>query len=328
VSVLTRVVAPAAAFAVLAAGAAAAPGKTYVLWLGSKVFVTGDGTAWRDVTPSTIVPPASIDNVAFGAAGQGWLVASACGSGQGAIYRTADSGRRWTRYGFHGHSCAGGANFLLDALDAKRAWVMQNEPAGSFARLFRTTDGGRTWRGVNAEPPDLGAVTFVSARRGWLAGGRFFQTADGGRTWKREPLPAPRGYRGTLRDLSRAFFFGRDGFVAGEYYRKRDVLGFYRTKDGGRSWRLAATLPGSGPYVFRQFTVSAVSASTIWLLTSGAKPVANVTTDGGRHWSRHPLAQRLFAPVALSARVAAASNFRGRPYITRDGGRTWRPLKL
>jgi len=34
------------------------------------------------------------------------------------------------------------------------------------------------------------------------------------------------------------------------------------------------------------------------------------------------------APVALNARVAAASDFHGVPYITRDGGRTWRRLKL
>jgi len=106
------------------------------------------------------------------------------------------------------------------------------------------------------------------------------------------------------------------------------VIGFYRTSDGGRRWRLLATLPGSAPGVFPQFAVSAATASAVWLLTAGAKPAAYVTRDGGRHWSSHALARRLYAPVALSARLAAASDFRGRPYITRDGGRTWRPLKL
>jgi photosystem II stability/assembly factor-like uncharacterized protein len=123
-------------------------------------------------------------------------------------------------------------------------------------------------------------------------------------------------------------FFGGQGIVVGEYFRKRDVLAVYRTVDTGSHWRLVSTLPGAGAYVFPQFTLSALSASTVWLFTSGVKPVANVTTDGGRHWSRHALVQRLFAPVALSARVAAASDFHGVPYITRDGGRTWRPLRL
>jgi len=91
---------------------------------------------------------------------------------------------------------------------------------------------------------------------------------------------------------------------------------------------LLSTLPGSSPGAFPQFVLSAVSASTAWLLTAGAKPAVYVTRDGGRRWSSHQLARRLFAPVALSARVAAASDFRGRPYITRDGGRTWRRLNL
>jgi len=71
VRVLTRASAVFAGIAVLAAGAAAAPGKTRVLWLGSKVYVTADGTAWRDVTPSDIAPPAAIDNVAFPGPSQG-----------------------------------------------------------------------------------------------------------------------------------------------------------------------------------------------------------------------------------------------------------------
>jgi photosystem II stability/assembly factor-like uncharacterized protein len=329
VSVLTRVGAVLAGIAVLAAGAAAAPGKTRVLWLGSKVYVTADGTAWRDVTPSDIALPASIDNVAFPRGAQGWLVASACGSGRGAVYRTADAGRHWTRYRFQSHYCGPGSNFLLFALDSRRAWVVRNEPTASYASLLGTTNGGRSWQKLQASLPDNGAVTFVDGRRGWLTSGRLYRTTDDGKTWKPQPLPAPRGFKGKLLALSRMSFFGRRGEVVGEYYnRKRDILGFYRTSDTGAHWRLVSTLPGAGAYVFPQFTLSALSASTVWLFTSGVKPVANVTTDGGRHWSRHHLAQRLFAPVALTARVAAASDFHGAPYVTRDGGRTWRPLRL
>jgi photosystem II stability/assembly factor-like uncharacterized protein len=326
---LTRASAVFAGIAVLAAGAAAAPGKTRVLWLGSKVYVTADGSVWRDATPSDIAAPAAIDNVAFPGPSQGWLVASACGSGRGAVYRTADAGRHWTRYRFQSHYCGPGSNFLLFALDSRRAWVVRNEPTASYASLFGTTNGGRSWRKLQASLPDNGAVTFVDGHRGWLTSGRLFRTLDGGKTWTRQALPAPKGFKGKLLALSRMSFFGRQGEVVGEYYdRKRDLLAYYRTSDTGAHWRLVSTVPGAGAYVFPQFTLSALSASTVWLFTSGVKPVANVTTDGGRHWSRHPLAQRLFAPVALSARVAAASDFHGVPYITRDGGRTWRPLRL
>ena len=324
----TRMAAAATACAVLAAGAAAAPHKTSVLWLGSRVFVTTNGKAWRNVTPREIAPPTSIDNVAFDGARDGWLLASVCGA-NGFAYRTHDAGRTWSKHAFDfAHTCAAGSNFLLDVLDARRAWVVRNEPAGSFASLYRTADGGRSWHVIDENLPDIGAVTFVDSRRGWLAGGRLFHTGDGGRHWTRVPLAAPPGFRGRLLLLSSVRFFGRAGIVAGEYYGRRHVIGFYRTTNAGRSWHLLASLPGSEPYIYPQFTVSAVSAETVWLLTAGARPAANVTVDGGHHWTRHGLAYRLYAPTAINARVAVASDFRGKPKITRDGGRTWRALKL
>ena len=325
---LNRMAAAATACAVLAAGAAAAPRKTFALWLGSRVFVTTNGKAWRNATPREISPPTSIDNVAFEGARDGWLLASVCGA-NGFAYRTNDGGRTWTKHVVDfAHTCDAGSNFRLDALDARRAWVVRNEPVGSFASLYRTTDGGRSWRLLDAGLPEIGAVTFVGNSRGWLAGGRLFHTVDGGRHWTHSPLPAPRGYRGRLLLLSNAHFFRRIGIVAGEYYGRHHVIGFYRTSDAGRSWHLLAKLAGSEPFIYPQFTVSAVSATTVWLLTSGARPTANVTDDGGRHWTHHRLAEKLYAPTALSATVAVASDFRGRPKITRDGGRTWRALKL
>ena len=324
---MLRGVPVATACALLATGASAAPRTTHVLWLGSRVFVTADGKAWRNVTPRGVGPPITIDNVAFHG-NRGWLLASICDS-QSFVFRSVDDGRSWVSYAFrHYHTCNAGSNFRLDVLDATRAWVVRNEPAGSFASLYRTIDGGRSWRTVDRNLPDIGSVTFVSAKRGWLSGARLFRTVDGGKKWSRVPLPPPRGSAGKLLQLSNAHFFGRTGIVAGEYFGHRHVIGFYRTSDAGQRWRLVATLAGSAPYIYPQFTVSAVSASTAWLLTAGAKPVASVTIDGGRHWSSHTLPRKLYAPAALSARTAAASDFRGSPYITRDGGRIWSRLKL
>jgi photosystem II stability/assembly factor-like uncharacterized protein len=321
----------AAAFLGSTLSASAASERTHVLWIGSQVFVTRDGSGWRDVTPPAAVSPrngASIDGVVFSGSDEGWLIASNCASGKGAVYRTHDRGRSWARHAFQGPQLCRRGDFVLDVLDRRNAWVVQNEPTGPFARLYRTLDGGSSWRRVSQGLPALGSVAFATPAKGWLAGRSLFRTVNGGKTWSRQALPAPRGYRGKLVALSRMSFFGRNGIVAGEYYHGRDVLAFYRTTDTGRHWRLVSTVPGAGPYVFPQFAMSAVSASTIWLFTSGAKPVANLTTNGGRHWARHPLAQRFSAPVAVSARVAAASNFHGLPYITRDGGRTWRLLRL
>jgi photosystem II stability/assembly factor-like uncharacterized protein len=327
---LARALGAAAALLILGTAAGAVPGRAYVLWTGSKVYVTEDGQAWRQVTPRGAVRPGSfraIDAVAFRGTREGWLIASNCAAGGGSVYRTFDGGRSWRTYAFHAHSCAGGANFSLDVLNDKRAWVLQNEPTGPMARLYRTTNGGRSWKVVR-ELAEYGKVAFVSPTRGWLAGLRLLRTVDGGRTWHPQSLPAPRGYHGRLVLLTAPRFFGRQGVLAGQYQRGKPVIGFYRTSDGGRRWRLLATLPGSAPGVFPQFTLNAVSASVAWLLTAGANPAVHVTHDGGWHWSSHTLARKLYAPVGLNARVAAASDFRGVPYITRDGGRSWRRLKL
>jgi photosystem II stability/assembly factor-like uncharacterized protein len=327
---LARVGCAAVAFLVLATAADAVSGREYVLWTGSKVYVTVDGHSWRQVTPRGAVRPdtfRAIDAVAFQGAREGWLIASDCAAGRGSVYRSFDGGRSWKTYAFHAHSCSGGANFSLDVLDKKRAWVLQDEPTGPTARLYRTTNGGRSWQLVH-ELADYGRVAFVSSTKGWFAGRRLLRTVDGGKSWRPQSLPAPHGYAGRLVLLTAPRFFGRNGVLAGQYGSAKPVIAYFRTSDRGRRWRLLATLPGSSPGVFPQFVLSPVSGSTVWLVTAGANPAAYVTRDGGRHWSSHVLLRRLFAPVALSARVAAASDFHGIPYITRDGGHTWRRLNL
>jgi len=327
---LARVGCAAVAFLVLATAADAVSGREYVLWTGRQVYVTADGHSWRPVTPRGAVQTASfraIDAVSFLRSG-GWLISSDCSTGRGSVYRTSDAGRSWKAYSFHAHSCAGGANFSLDVDSETRAWVLQNEPSGPNSRVYRTTNGGRSWRLVAKLATYGGKVAFASPTLGWLAGQRLLRTVDGGMSWEIQPLPAPAGYAGRLVILTAPRFFGREGVVAGQYGSAKPVIGFYRTGDKGRSWRLLATLPGSLPGVFPQFVLAAASASTSWLLTAGTNPAVHVTRDGGRHWLSHRLARRLYAPVALNARVAAASDFHGIPYITRDGGRTWRRLNL
>jgi len=328
---LARIGCAAVAFLVLATAADAVSGREYVLWTGRKVYVTADGHSWRQVTPRGAVQPATfkaIDAVAFRGAREGWLISSDCSTGRGSVYRSSDGGRSWKAYVFHAHSCVGGANFSLNVESDSRAWVLQNEPTGPNSRVYRTTNSGRSWQLVAKLATYGGKVAFVSPRDGWLAGQRLLRTVDGGRSWEIQPLPAPDGYSGRLVILTAPRFFGREGVLAGQFGSDKPVIGFYRTGDRGRSWHLLSTLPGSVPGVFPQFVLTAASASTSWLLTAGTKPAGHVTRDGGRHWSSHPLLRRLYAPVALSARVAAASDFHGIPYVTRDGGRTWRRLNL
>ena len=303
-----HVVAAVVAFLILGTAAGAVPGRAYVLWTGSKVYVTDDGLAWRQVTPRGAVKPGTfraIDAVAFRGTREGWLIASDCATGRGSVYRSFDGGRSWRTYAFHAHSCAGGANFSLDVLNGKLAWVLQNEPTSPTARLYRTTNGGRTWHVVR-KLAEYGKVAFVSPTTGWLAGLRLLQTVDGGRTWHLQSLPAPRGYRGRLVLLTAPRFFGRQGLLAGQY--------------GGRPSR-DRLLPGER---WRPPPASArhVAGLGAW----GLSPVrsqrghglGSLAADGGREASRvrhsrrrSPLVESRARPQALRAGCAQRAPGRG-----------------
>src|SRR2546429_8006834 len=124
-------VAAVVAFLVLGTAAGAVPGRAYVLWTGSKVYVIDDGLAWRQVTPRGAVKPGTfraIDAVAFRGTREGWLIASDCATGRGSVYRSFDGGRRREAYAVHAHSGGGGANFSLDVLNGQPAEGLPNEP--------------------------------------------------------------------------------------------------------------------------------------------------------------------------------------------------------
>src|SRR4029450_13975701 len=106
---LARAAGAAAASLILGTAAGAASGREYVLWTGSKVYVTADGQGWRQVTPRGAVRPGTfraIEAVAFRGAREGWLIASDCSTGRGSVYRSSDGGGGRHAYSFHAHSCA------------------------------------------------------------------------------------------------------------------------------------------------------------------------------------------------------------------------------
>jgi photosystem II stability/assembly factor-like uncharacterized protein len=207
-----------------------------------------------------------------------------------------------------------------------------------------TTDGGQTSRVLLRTP---GPVSWVSVAAGGLAwavvdrctsvrgcrAARLLRSDDWGRSWQRQPhvLIAPSFGARTL-----GFALG-SGPCEPAWCPGTALLG---SVDAGRRWhRVQSPCPGQTQ------GVSPVSSARAWLLCAGEPGAGNQqkaiyeTTNGGRTWRRvlavtidHATANgvSLFGyALGISFDVDGVGllwESRGTLYITRDGGRSWKPL--
>ena len=118
-------------------------------------------------------------------------------SGQkGTVLRTVDGGVHWQAVPVPG---ADALDFRdVEGFDANRAVVLSIGP-GDASRVYRTTDGGGTWRRVlqNTDAQGFFDCMAFEGMRGWLLGdpveGRYqlYSTLDGGAHWMQDPNGPP-----------------------------------------------------------------------------------------------------------------------------------------
>ncbi|HTX92509.1 MAG TPA: hypothetical protein VMC09_14955 [Anaerolineales bacterium] len=246
----------------------------------------------------------------------------------------------------------------LQFLDDRTGWMLIADEHHMFQdryRIFRTTDGGQTWKFVidNTNAPWAYFVTglaFQDEQAGWLAIDQvegatlpsadwgIYRTDDGGNNWKYLSLPAPAGlpevfsqgtpWCGTLR-LHFLPPSSLDTTVTCEVfgYQTSPWPTFYyhfHSPDGGKTWQ---SWPETGAVDF-------LSALLGWRISdpgSGQPKQLQQSSDGGRTWTTiarvaWPQAQLDFTDGqngwAIVASGEATSLVR-----TTDGGRTWIVIK-
>jgi photosystem II stability/assembly factor-like uncharacterized protein len=154
--------------------------------------------------------------------------------------------------------------------------------ATSNAQLFRSEDGGASWKAL-AFPAELRATlhAFVVNRQvpgTFLAGlssdlaefSGVFRTTDGGRTWKRLESPG-------LKEVWSIAIWPRDSRVIAA----GTLDGVFLSRDGGETWKHVAD-PGEDepkPVVSLQFDL--LDSNTLY---AGTPHLPWKTTDGGATW--------------------------------------------
>ena len=138
--------------------------------------------------------------------------------------------------------------------------------------------------GMTFSTPDAGFVTCSYSAYTYVL---MFKTTDGGLTWKLWSLPVPAVYQNLkpaqdfYADAYPPVFFGdhKSGVIMLDYVQDgKHVMQSYRTTDGGGTWTLGPVSDNSDVR-----TYSFIDAATGWGVDEGGKLFT--TRDGGATWT-------------------------------------------
>ncbi len=252
-------------------------------------------------------------------------------------------------------------------IDERVGWVLTG------SAVLRTTDGGANWADVTPDAVAAttsgytgGALAAVDAGTAYVTFGEqgsssifIFRTADAGRTWvKAEIQQEPEVWRGDGAPFVKVLQFtdADHGWLLASYgvAMGSEAVRIYATADAGATWQLVddvarggdALAPGSLPFGGHKTGLAFVDASKGWVsgYDYGDSIVLHATRDGGRTWSRQPVAAPTGYPTAGGSVETRSPIFfggsredgllpvvfhaEGQPtifYVTGDGGATWQP---
>ncbi|HVA57094.1 MAG TPA: hypothetical protein VNF92_04340 [Gemmatimonadaceae bacterium] len=185
------------------------------------------------------------------------------------VYKSDDGGRTWTNVGLKNSEHIG--RILIDPRNSDVVYVAAQGPlysAGGDRGLYKTTDGGKTWKKIlgNGEwagvadvaldprnPDLLIAATWQRYRRQWgyIAGGpesALWRSADGGETWKKITAGLPSGDDVGRYGLAVA---PQDPDIVYAMVEAGEGGGFYRSTDDGVSWTKMSGYNSVGLYYGR-----------------------------------------------------------------------------
>ena len=310
------------------------PRNPFVFYVGlahGGVFKTGDnGTSFDpifDKQPilsigAVAVAPSDSDVIWVGTGEANDRNSSGWGNG---VYRTTDGGENWQNVGLKDSRAIG--RIIVHPKNPETAYVAVSGHLwadGGERGLFKTTDGGKTWKLVlqaaaphnartgcgdvafdPANPETVYAALYARQRTPWsfssgpdATGGEdvggIFKSTNGGTTWKKlgGGLPGQTGRIGLAVSVANpkvvmAVVQSYEGGSGQLTDLRSKSGGVFRSEDGGEKWtRMSAIDPR--PFYFSQIRIDPANDQRVYLLQFGLL----VSDDGGRNF-REDLSEKI-----------------------------------
>jgi photosystem II stability/assembly factor-like uncharacterized protein len=216
------------------------------------------------------------------------------------VYKSVDGGKTWKNLGLSTSEHI--AKILVDPRDSNVVYVASQGPlwkSGGERGLFKTRDGGKTWRAVlevsentgitdvtmDPRNPDVLVAASYQRRRHvftLIDGGpesTIYKTTDGGESFRKVASGLPKGDVGRI-GLARSPAAPDVLYAIVE--ASGDEGGFFRSLDGGESWEKRSSYVSGSPQYYQEIfadpsTVDRVYSMDVWMM---------VTEDGGKSFGR------------------------------------------
>ncbi len=261
------------------------------------------------------------------------------------VYKSVDAGKSWKNVGLKqsGHI----SQIWINPNDSDTVLVAAQGPLwsdGGDRGLYKTSDGGKTWKrilkidkfsGVNEfvvdanNPDNIVASSYQRRRHVWVLinggpGSAIHKTTDGGKTWKKTTTGLPKdnmgriGLTGTLTKPNRIYAI---------IEANKKEQGTYISNDFGQTFKKQSNHVASSPQYYNELVVDPKNADRVYSLST----FTNVSEDAGITWKplsdkfRHVDDHALWIDPDNTEHLYIGGD--GGVYETFDRGQTWRHIR-
>lgn len=225
------------------------------------------------------------------------------GYGDG-VYKSLDGGKSFQRVGLEHSEHIG--KILIDPRNSDIVYVAAQGPLwtpGGERGLYKTTDGGKTWKAVlqisentgvsdiQFDPRDASTIyasSYQRRRRVWtlIDGGpesAIYKTTDAGKTWRKITRGLPSG---DLGRIGLAVSPMQPDIVYALVEATKDQSGFFKSTDRGETWQKQSDYASTSPQYYQEIVADPNVFDRVYSMDT----YMMITEDGGKTFN--PLGER------------------------------------